>query len=76
MFIKNEKGRLRQIVMDLLHRHAGMTNPEIGRLFGVDYSSVCQERKRLRERLAEDRKLFKLHRDFELEMTRLKKRPQ
>ena len=74
--IKNEKGPLRQIAMDLLHRHAGMTNPEIGRLFGVDYSSVSQERKRLRGRLENDGKLFKLHRDFELEMTRVKKRPQ
>jgi len=42
---------------------------------GVDYSSVSQERKRLRERLEKDKKAFKLYRNFELEMTRIKKRP-
>jgi REP element-mobilizing transposase RayT len=71
--IKKEKGPLRQILMDLLHRQGGMTNPEIGRLFGVDYSSVSQERKRLRHQLEKDRKLSSLQRDIEREMTRLKK---
>jgi REP element-mobilizing transposase RayT len=71
--IKKEKGPLRQILMELLHRQGGMTNPEIGRLFGVDYSSVSQERKRLRHRLENDRKLSLLQRDIEREMTRLKK---
>lgn len=71
--IKNEKGPLRQIVMDLLHRQGGMTNPEIGRLFGLDYSSVSQERKRLRQRLEKDKRMFSMHRDLEREMTRLKK---
>ncbi len=71
--IKQEKGPLRQILMDLLHRQGGMTNPEIGRVFGVDYSSVSQERKRLRQRLEKDRRLSSLHRDFDFEMTRLKK---
>lgn len=71
--IKKEKGPLRQILMELLHNQGGMTNPEIGRVFGVDYSSVSQERKRLRQRLEKDRKLLSLRRDFESEMTRLKK---
>lgn len=71
--IKNEKGPLRQILMELLHSQGGMTNPEIGRLFGVDYSSVSQERKRLRQRLEQDKGVASLHRDIEGEMTRLKK---
>jgi putative transposase len=71
--IKKEKGPLRQIVMDLLHRQGGMTNPEIGRLFGVDYSSVSQERKRLRQRMEKDGKISSQHRDIEHEMSRLKK---
>ena len=71
--LKKEKGPFRQILMDLLHRQGGMTNPEIGRLFGVDYSSVSQERKRLRQRLEKDRKLSAIHRDIQGEMTRLKK---
>jgi REP element-mobilizing transposase RayT len=71
--IKKEKGPLRQVLMDLLHRQGGMTNAEIGLLFGLDYSSISQERKRLRQRLEKDRKLSSLHRDFGLEITRLKK---
>jgi chromosomal replication initiation ATPase DnaA len=71
--IRQEKGPLRQILMELLHRQGGMTNPEIGHLFGVDYSSVSQERKRLGQRLEKDKKLFQLHRNIESEMTRLKK---
>jgi hypothetical protein len=73
--IKKEKGTLRQIVMDLLHRRGGLTNPEIGRLFGVDYSAVSQERKRLRKRMENDQKLSALHRDLEGDLSRLKKRP-
>jgi chromosomal replication initiation ATPase DnaA len=69
--IKTEKGPLRQIAMDLLHRYGGLTNPEIGRLFGVDYSSVSQERKRLRQRLEKDRKIAALYRDFEREVSRM-----
>ena len=48
--IKMEKGALRQITMDVLYRQGGMTNPEIGKLFGVDYSAVSQERRSLRAR--------------------------
>ncbi len=74
--LKKSKGPLRQIMMDMLHRRGGLTNPEIGRLFGVDYSSVSQERKRLRHRLEKDRKLSALHHALEGDMSRLKKRPQ
>ena len=73
--LKKEKGPLRQIVMDMLHRRGGMTNPEIGQLFGVDYSSVSQERKRLRQRMESNCKLSALHRALEVDMSRLKKRP-
>ena len=39
------------------HRAGGLNAPQIGRNFGLDYGSVSQERKRLRERLPKDRKL-------------------
>jgi len=55
--VRAEKGELRQIVMDLLYRVGGLKGPEIGRLFGIDYGPVSQERKRLREKLPKDRKL-------------------
>lgn len=46
--------------MDLLYRRGGMTNPEIGLLFGVDYSAVSQERRRLRMFIEKDRKVRSL----------------
>lgn len=55
--IKEEKGNLRRVVMDILYRHGGLNGTEIGNLFGVDYSHVSQERKRLREKLESDREL-------------------
>jgi REP element-mobilizing transposase RayT len=55
--LKAKKGDLRRVTMDLLYRHGGLRGPAIGALFGVDYSVVSQERKRLRERLARDAEL-------------------
>lgn len=55
--IKAEKGSIRQIVMDLLYRVGGLTGVEIGRTMGVDYSTVSQSRKRLREKMQKDKKL-------------------
>ena len=43
--IRAEKGELRQIVMDVLYRAGGLKAPQIGRIFGLDYGSVSQERK-------------------------------
>jgi REP element-mobilizing transposase RayT len=63
--LKNEKGDLRRLVMDLLYRHGGMKGAAIGELFGIDYSAVSQERRRLRERVAHDRQLKKLMQKFE-----------
>jgi putative transposase len=71
--IKTEKGTLRQIAMDLLYRHGGMTNPEIGRLFGVDYSAVSQERRRLRMLIEKDRKVRALLQSVESKMSRIEK---
>src|SRR4030043_561024 len=55
--IKREKGNIRQIAMDLLYRTGGLKGAESGKLMGVDYSTVSQERKRLREKIEKDRKL-------------------
>jgi hypothetical protein len=55
--IKAEKGSTRQIAMDLLYRIGGLTGVEIGRIMGVDYSTVSQGRKRLRGKMQKDRKL-------------------
>ena len=46
--------------MDLLYRTGGLKGAEIGKLMGVDYSTVSQGRKRLREKIETDRKLKQL----------------
>jgi REP element-mobilizing transposase RayT len=71
--IKSEKGSLRRITMDLLYRHGGMTNPEIGTLFGVDYSAVSQERRRLRLFTEKDRKVKARLRDLEANLSSIEK---
>jgi hypothetical protein len=55
--IREEKGAVRQMVMELLYRVGGLKGHEIGRLLGVGYTSVSQERRRLKERLKYDRNL-------------------
>ena len=58
--IKREKGNIRQIVMDILYRIGGLKGVDIGELIGVDYSTVSQGRKRLREKIEKDKKLKQL----------------
>ncbi len=70
--LKSERGVLRQIAMDVLYRFGGLRGPEVGRLFGVDYSSVSQERKRLREKLEGDRRLRLLLSHIERKMSTVK----
>ena len=43
--------------MDVLYRFGGLKGAEIGTILGVDYSTVSQGRKRLREKLRKDREL-------------------
>ena len=53
--IIEEKGILRQMGMELFCRAGGLKGPEAGELFKVGYTSVSQERRRLRNRLSHDR---------------------
>lgn len=41
---------IRQIAMDLLYSLGRLTETGIGEMMGVDYSTVSQERKRLRRK--------------------------
>lgn len=43
--------------MDLLYRVGGLSGTEIGEMIGVDYSTVSQGRKRLREKVKRDKHL-------------------
>jgi len=58
----------RAMLMELLYRLCKVTQPEIGRIVGIDYSAVSQARRRLKARLGQDQKL---KRRFEELQTRL-----
>jgi putative transposase len=65
----SRKDSLRHITMDLLYRMGGLTGVEIGRIIGVDYSTVSQGRKRLRERIQKDKSLRKLLNQIEQKLS-------
>ncbi len=43
-------GEVRSIAMDMLYRFGGMTNPAIGDLMGLDYTSISLGRKKIRRK--------------------------
>ena len=47
----------RSVVLNLMYRLSVMSQAEIGRLGGLDYTAVSRERKRLRDKMAVDQKL-------------------
>lgn len=73
--IKRAKGIVRNILMDLLYRVGGLKNAEIGRLLEVDYSTVSQGRKTLRDRLRKDRKAMEIVNGIEGKLSQIKIRP-
>ncbi|MFW6148399.1 MAG: hypothetical protein ACOC6D_00895, partial [Atribacterota bacterium] len=52
--IKKETGSKRQILMEMLYSYAGLKGREIGKILGLDYSTVSVGRKRLRNKIAKD----------------------
>jgi putative transposase len=70
--LKNEKGDLRRLAMDVLYRHGGMKGAAIGELLGIDYSAVSRERKKLREMVAQDSALRKTMNKIEGNITKVK----
>ena len=52
--IASARNPVRQVAMELLYSYGGMKGQEIGALFKVDYSTVSQNRKRLREKIEND----------------------
>jgi hypothetical protein len=67
--IKKEKGDIRRIVMEVLYRAGGLKGPAIGEIFGIDYGTVSQERKRLRDKLPKDKKLRALMGRIEMKLS-------
>lgn len=68
--ITKSRHPLRRVAMDILYRIGGMKGVEIGKIFGVDYSTVSQERKRLRKRLEKDKSLRELAERIEGRLSR------
>jgi len=60
-----KRGISRQIAMEFLYRAGGLKGPEVGSMMKVDYSTVSQNRKRLREKLKRDNELEELFRRIE-----------
>jgi chromosomal replication initiation ATPase DnaA len=74
---KTKSKRLRQMTMELCYRHSNLRQKQIGKKFGVDYSTVSVNRTRLKSRLKSDRKLKKFGVDYStvsVNRTRLKSR--
>jgi putative transposase len=59
----------RAMMMEFLYRFCKITQQEIGRMVGIDYSAVSQARRRLKERLGQDRKLKERFEELERELT-------
>lgn len=53
-------GTTRQIIMTALYNFSGLNNREIGDIMGVDYSTVSQARKRLRDKAYKDSNISQL----------------
>jgi hypothetical protein len=49
------QGIARGLAMELLYRHGGLSQREIGELMGIDYSSVSVGRKRFRSLTEQDK---------------------
>jgi len=64
---------LRQIAMELCYRYSTVSQREIGELFSVDYSTVSQNRTRLRAKLETDAKLRRLFEQMEQRILGLSK---
>ena len=62
----------RAVALELVYRHGAMGQAEIGRLFGgLDYTAVSRERKRLREKSAQDNKLRRALAEIERQISKV-----
>jgi len=66
------RGPDRQIAMDVLYRFGGFTNKEIGAMMGLDYSTISVGRKRLAEKRNKDKKLDRVVKNIELQISKIK----
>jgi hypothetical protein len=57
---KRKRGIERNLLMEMLYRHGGMKQREIGEILGVDYSAVSVGRKRLQAIIEKDQEVLGL----------------
>ena len=63
---RSESRDERAVAMEMLYRHGQLSQARIGKeLGGLDYATVSRERKRLREKVQEDRKFGAALKDIE-----------
>lgn len=62
---------LRQMAMELCYRYSNYKQKDIGAMFGVDYSTVSQNRVRLKVKLKSSRKLKKQYDRILIQIERL-----
>jgi REP element-mobilizing transposase RayT len=62
---KTETKVVRQMAMELCYRYSSLNQRELGEIFGVDYSTVSQNRARLKTRLRKDKSLRKVFDEME-----------
>ena len=65
-YIKSHKGANPQILMEMLYCYAGLKGREIGKIMGLDYSTVSVGRKRLRRKMLDDISLQDLVRKIKI----------
>jgi putative transposase len=70
--IISTRNHFKHLAMDLLTRVGGLRGHEVGRIMGVDYSTVSIGRKRLRERMQRDKGLRMIAQSIEHELSKLK----
>lgn len=70
--VLRSSGTTRQLVMTALYKYAGLTNREIGDLLGVDYSTVSQGRKRLRDKAQSDPQIQQILHRLESKLSKIK----
>ena len=68
---KTRLKELRQMAMELSYRYSNQQQAEIGAIFGVDYSTVSQNRARLKAKIKSNRKLNKQFRQIAEQVTNL-----
>lgn len=61
---KKNRGESRHVLIELLYRYGGMNGREIGRMLGIDYSTVSVARKRLSEKMERDKKVKQRFREL------------